>query len=169
MKNPYDGTNDPIVASGTGTVSGTKTDAEHYIVGGVSINSSLLTNGVQDVTINFGQILFELGADGQNYTTFIAVNKRQPVVTITGHDLGWVQYTLNGIPLTEIIVYLRKIDADGPTTDAISFTATVGATVGKVTVDASNGSGDDAATSTIRCTLTEGLVINLSDTTPVAA
>lgn len=169
LKNPFDGTNAPIVPSGSGTVAETKTDAEHYIVGSVKINGAAITNGVQDVTINFGQVLFELGSDGQNYITFVGINKRQPVITITGHDLGWVQYGLNGTDLTEIIVYLRLISQTGPTATGISFTATVGASVGTVTVDASTGSGDDAATSTIRCTLTEALVINLSDTVPAPA
>ena len=46
LVNVYDGTTVPVVPSGAAALAGDKTDAEHYILGGIKIGASFLTNGV---------------------------------------------------------------------------------------------------------------------------
>ncbi len=166
LLNVYDGTTAPVVASGSAALafgSGSKTDAEHYVLGGISIGGAFLTDGVQDVTIDFGQQFFGgesgIGADGTNYTTFWGINTITPVITIRTHNLGWVAYGLNGAAQGACIVYLRKILASGPDVDANATAIKITGTAGFIHVDDATGGGQEAATGAIRLTQSAALTI----------
>lgn len=167
LVNKYDGTTVPIAVSGTASMGDTKTNAEHYVLGGISIGGSFLTDGIQDVTIDFGIQFFGgengLGADGTNGTTFWGVNTLTPVITVRTHNLGWLAYGLNGSAQTDVIVYLRKILSTGPDVDANSTAISFTGTAGFISVDDTAGGGQDAALSTIRFTQTAALAVDTAD------
>lgn len=154
----------PIEVATSAAMSGTKVDAEHYVLGGISINGTFLVDGIQDVTIDLGIEFFGgpsgLGADGTNYTTFWGINTQKPVITVRGHNLGWGLTGLNGLAQTEVLVYLRKITTTGPALDAAATAIRFAGTTGFVTTDEATGGGQDAATSTIRLTQAATLAVN---------
>ena len=167
LLNVYDGTNAPVTIASNSAMAGTKVDAQHYVLGGVSINGAFLTDGVQSVTVDFGQEFFGgaggLGADGTNYTTFFGINTIKPVITIQTHNLGWATYGLNGTAQSAVIVYFRKILTTGPDIDANATAISLTGTTGLITVDNASGGGTDAATGTIRLTQNATLVLNTTD------
>jgi hypothetical protein len=151
----YDGTNNPIVATGSVALVGTPTAAEFFSLGKVSLNGTVL-EGIEDVTIELGHTLYIRGSGA--YPSFIAVKEVNPVVTLRGLDLApWLTAGCNGVPLssTGLIIYLRKCCADvsgglpyvaDATAQHISFTATNGLVV----VEHTGGGGNSEATTGLR-------------------
>lgn len=164
LLNVFDGSTVPITIATNAAISDTIVDGEHYVLGGISINGAFLTDGIQDVTIDFGQEFFGgpngLGADGTNYTTFFGINTIKPVITVRTHNLGWALAGLNGLVQTAVIVYLRKILVAGPDIDANATAIKITGTTGRVTLDEAAGGGQDAALGTIRLSQTATLVLD---------
>jgi hypothetical protein len=164
LLNVYDGTTTPLTIATNASMSGTKVDAEHYVLGGISINGTFLVDGIQDVTIDFGQEFFGgpngLGADGTNYTTFFGINTIKPVITVRTHNLGWSLATLDGLAQSAVIVYLRKLTVAGPDVDATASAIAFTGTTGYITLDDTAGGGQDAAIGTLRLTQTATLAVN---------
>jgi len=148
----YDGTNAPIVPAGSLALAGTATSAEHFCLGPVSINGSAI-DGIDDCTIDLQPTLRTRGDASQPYPTFNGVRSIAPVITLRGAALEpWVNYGLNGIALSALIVYLRKVNTDvgsgnmyvlDATAQHIKFTAANGIVH---VPQASGGDGSDATT-----------------------
>lgn len=148
----YDGTNAPLVPAGSLALAGTPTSAFHYVTGPVVLNTVQLP-GVEDITIDFGRQVMEMGADGELYNTFAACQFYSPVITIRGYTNAWATYGLNGTALTAMTVYLRKVTTDGRvangTEEHIAFTATAGL----ISVEESTGGNNEPSMTTVKCTL----------------
>lgn len=105
-----------------------------FTTGPVKINGTAL-EGIQDLTIDFGLRLVASGGSGCPFPEFIAIDKRQPVITaISTHvdfptESGMALHVAQGS--TDSVAYLRKIAQNGAggvvrvadaTTEHISFT-----------------------------------------------
>lgn len=148
----YDGSNNPLVPAGSVAVSGTPTNAEHFVAGPVSLNTVALP-GVQEITLEFNRQYIELGADGELYNTFAALGSYAPVVTIRCLEQSWATYGLNGTSLTAMSVWLRKISRTGRVANATEEHILFTATAGLITVEESSGGTNEPSITTIRCTL----------------
>ncbi len=112
----YDGTNDPIVIEGSQNLEGSPSVGELFTVGPVNINGAQL-NGIQDINIDFGLTEFIVGADGTVWPTFIAINSREPTITIQTTEVEALStFGLTGVEqgVTDSVVYFKKV-AEGAT------------------------------------------------------
>lgn len=107
----YDGTNDPIVIAGSQALEGTASVGEIWTAGQVDINGSTL-EGIQDITIDFGLEPWVVGADGTVWPTFVAIQNREPSITLTTTEVAALStFGITGAPqgATDSLVYLRKV------------------------------------------------------------
>lgn len=148
----YDGTNAPLQPAGSQALTGTPSSAEHFKAGPVVVNSVALP-GVENITIDFGRQILEMGGDGEQYNTFAACQFYAPTITIRCTEHPWATYGLNGTLLTALSVYLRAYNATGNIADATPSHIKFTATTGLVTVDESSGGANDPSMSTVRITL----------------
>lgn len=149
----YDGTNDPLTASGV-AVAGTPAAATNFALGPIKINGSTVA-GFQEMTLTTNAEPIVLGDESNIFPTFAAFAKDEPVVDLTGNlaDL-LTTYNLTGSALTALTIYLVKKDADGNnivegTAEHIALTASDG------TIDLVNVRPNEAqpATPALRLTL----------------
>jgi hypothetical protein len=151
----YNGSNPPMVPAGGVALAGTPIAAEWYTLGPVYINSTPIA-GLQSVGLSLNLQAFELGSDGDIYSTFCGVARRQPVLNLTSlkADL-WSSYGLLGAALTSWAVYFRRHDPDGGIyannqNQHIAITGTTGKIVPNST---SGGSGDAPSQTSLRALL----------------
>jgi hypothetical protein len=149
---PYDGTNEPLVPAGSLALAGTPSAATHFVAGPVFINTVQVT-GIQDITIDFGWQLFEIGGGGELYNTFLAVQSQAPSVTITTTNVPWPTYGLNGTALTALSVYLRKVSATGRVANGTAQHIKFAATAGDIFISDTTSGNNDMASTTIRMPL----------------
>lgn len=149
----YDGTNVPIVYAGSLAVAGTPTSAEHFVLGECHLNGSEI-DGVQDMTIDFGRQMIQVGGSGELYDTFNAEATVSPTITLRCYSTGamWTAATLNGVAISSGSFYLRKLAtvgrvADG-TADHIKFAVTNG--IAYIETTAGDGMSPDITTITIK-------------------
>lgn len=151
---PWDGSNDPIVATGNIALAGTPTAAEHFVAGEVWLNTFQI-EGIQDITIDFGNSLIEAGGEGELYNTFAAIQSTNPVVTITTLDMPWAIATpilgLNGVAITALSVYLRKTATTSRVTDVTAEHIKFSGTAGYAFISQTPGGGNDSVVTTIQC------------------
>lgn len=152
---PWDGSNEPIVPAGTVALTGAvPIAAEHYLAGEVWLNS-LQIEGIQDITIDFGNSLIEAGGEGELYNTFAAIQSTNPVITITTLDMPWVVATpvlgLNGVAITALSVYLRKTATTTRVTDVTAGHIKFSGTAGYAFIAQTPGGGNDPVVTTIQC------------------
>lgn len=150
-----DGTHVPIVAAGTVALSGTPGAGQSFGLGPVTVNSVPL-DGVQEMTVDLGITLYQVGGASLVYDTCVAVKEYNPVITLRGLDLSaWTTYGIAGTALTGLTAYLRALrsDADGAAYEADATAAhikfVVGAT-GMVCVEPIQGTGSAEASDGLR-------------------
>lgn len=151
----YDGTNAPIVSTGSLALSGTPTAAEFFGLGPISINTVALP-GDTEMTIDLGVEILTAGSNSESYDSFIAVKSVRPVITIRSLSIeSWASYGIIGTALTSFAGYLRKCNADASggvayvadaTAQHIKFTASAGI----ITVDQTSGGGSSEAGTTLK-------------------
>ena len=147
----------PFVISGSAAITGTPTTADLWTCGKCVINGTVI-NGVQSITIDFGLQIIQQGSDGIVYPTFVAVQSRQPMITIECVDAtALTTFGLSGVAqsATDSVIYLRKIDEGGTrvadaTETHISFTIDEG----HVFVESISGGHNDPASVSITLTPT---------------
>lgn len=119
----YDGTNEPIVmtdgvsldALGSGTL-------EHYGVGPVLVNDTLLANaipGVQRCTVDFNIVKEQLGGENEPWDRWVSGNELRPVVSIQTKRVREMEIMgLDGKELFALTIYGRayRIDSTGGVT-----------------------------------------------------
>ena len=127
----WNGSNNPIIATGSVALSGTSAASEFYTLGRVDINGTDIS-AVADVSIDY-QVEFEEVADsGEPFISYGGIRRFAPRVSIRSRDVTLFRtYGAAGTALSSLEVYLRKMDASGhvvanATTQHIKFTATAG-------------------------------------------
>ncbi|HEY1600451.1 MAG TPA: hypothetical protein VGG64_12665 [Pirellulales bacterium] len=146
----YDGTNPPIIPTGSVAITGTPSAAEYFGLGPVEINSTTL-DGVQDMSIDLGTETYERGSASDIFDTFIAIKQINPKVTIRGLATEpWTTYGLTGTQLTALACFLRKVN--NKATGGLAYVANAtaqhiafGATAGTIVVDDTQAGGNSEA------------------------
>ena len=112
----YDGTNDPFVYTGSVALSGNLTATNYFGAGPVSINGTSVP-GIQEINIESGIKLIELGDASEEFNTFVGIETGDPSVTIkTMQMVNWETLGLRGVALngtTGLKFYGRKFKAGG--------------------------------------------------------
>lgn len=110
----YDGSNVPLVPAGSVALSGTPTAAEVYTLGPVKFAGSAIS-GVESWSLDLGQQLYQIAADGEPYLSFVGVQQVEPVLTIRGvNAVNQLTYGLAGTAVSvSWQVYLKRLSADG--------------------------------------------------------
>lgn len=126
----YDGTNAPLILTASVALSGTVSAQSYFGAGPVYINNSAV-GAVQEITINSGCQLVEVGGESDVYNTFVGVQSVEPSIEVrTFHTINWASgITLTGTALdgtNGVVAYGRKYSADGQrvsnaTTEHIRF------------------------------------------------
>ncbi len=145
----YDGTNQPIVQLGTGSLSGTPTAIQWYTLGPVVINT-ISQDGLQEWSLESGVQINQKGDKGTIWPTYTGVRTTEPVLTLKAEGKPWGGLGLAGTVITSLSFYLRKKAADGfNVADGASSHIKITATNGLVLPEDASGV-DDSAVSTLR-------------------
>lgn len=150
----FNGTNSPLIPAGGLALSGTPTSAELYTLGPLEINGSELP-GVGRMRIGLELKLMELGAGGDLYTTFCAVELRAQYIEAESLEVGaWNTFGLDGLAVSSVVGYLRRKTADGGnvangTASHISVTGSAG----RCAIQNTRGGGNKPASTTLRISL----------------
>lgn len=157
----YDGANLPFVYAGSQTLSGNLAAGNKFGCGPVSINGTTI-NGVQEITVDSGIRLLQLGSSTEEFDTFVGIQETEPSVTIrTLSMVNWATLGLRGLALngsTGLVFYARKFTPSvtgglarvaNATAEHIAF---VGLNGTANPVD-TNGNTTDALTDTLRVEL----------------
>lgn len=148
---PYDGVNAPLVPTGSVALSGTPAASQNFVVGQWALNGSAIP-GVQNVSVDFGHQLIQVGGEGEVWDTFAATGEIRPTLTITCLSLPWATHYL-GTALTSMSGYFRAASTTGRDADNSSSHIKFTATAGLITIDETSAGGNTEATTTIRVTL----------------
>lgn len=155
----WDGTNDPFVYTGSQALAGTFASSGYsfYGAGPAAINGVQLP-GIQEITIDSGIRLIQVGDTSEEFDTFVGIEKVEPTITIrTLETVDWSTIGLRGTVLdgtNGVACYARKWSANGSrvaniTAQHISFTGLLGTAI---PID-SNGQNTGPVSDTIRCEL----------------
>jgi hypothetical protein len=135
IKLPFDGTNAPMIPSGSVALSGTPQAAEQFVAGPVTINGVALP-AIQEVTIESGIRFIEVGGDSDLYDTMIVVDEVPAKITLrTLLASALITYGLNGTALSSgsggLVGYLKAAVnaaeyAANNVASHIKYTATIG-------------------------------------------
>ena len=129
----YDGSVSPIVPAGSVALGGTSDSDEQFGAGPVQVNGTAY-NGVQQIDIDFGVVLYQEGGESDIWDTFVAVQEIVPFFTITCTDTSrFLTLTEDGLALSGdgFECWLRKYSEDGTrvangTAEHIKFTCANG-------------------------------------------
>lgn len=155
----FDGTNAPIIAAGSVTLTGTPTASEQFTAGPMELNVDggvlIQVPAIQDLTIDFRRQLYQLGGDSELYPTFGAQQDYSPIVTVKTLDFDWDVYGINCHTITSGIWYLKRKGAP-PIADGASSHIKFAAGAGSVYIDESSLGGNQPAMTTLVCDLVGG-------------
>ena len=129
----YDGTNEPVVPTGSVALAGTGQPSSHFGAGPVEIAGAALT-GVERIQIEFGVELFQVGASSELWPSFTAIARIVPRILITTVTTPAIaSYGIDGTAISGdgVELWLRKYQADGSrvsnaTAEHIKLTVTDG-------------------------------------------
>ncbi len=153
----FDGTHDPIIFTGSIALPGTLSAASYFGVGPVAINGVAIP-GIQEVTIESGIKLLQLGDSSEEFDTFVGLETGDPSVTIkTLEQINWLTMGLRGTALDGtdgLLVYGRKFANNGSrvanaTAEHLKFVALNGFCVPQDT----NGQESSPVTDTLKVEL----------------
>lgn len=154
----FDGTNAPLVGTGSQTIAANLLSEQHYTMGPVKLNGSWI-DGVQGWNLDLGVQLNEKTSDGMTYPTFVGIRQHNPVLTVTTPDADfWASPGVAGAAVTALLAYLRKKDDDATgnladnTANHIQFSNAENP-AGLASVENSSGGIDDEASLDLRIAL----------------
>jgi len=138
----YDGTNVPLVYTGSvATSSITPASALHYLAGPCFLNGTQI-NAIQSIQIDFGRQVLQIGSDGELYDTFNCEIEARPTITITAINTGgWSTTGITGVAVTSGSFYFRKMGAVGPVADATAGHVKFAVTNGLACIENTSGDG----------------------------
>jgi hypothetical protein len=116
----FDGTNNPVVKTGTVTLPAAATDTERFTLGPVTIAADTLTS-VKTLTLDFGVDVRLVKADADIWATDGYIATRAPRLTMDGVDPDWmydaandkIKIDGNAATHANTYFYLQKYDEDG--------------------------------------------------------
>lgn len=168
----YDGTNEPIVPSGSAALAGTSAITGFWGAGPVAINTVTLA-GVQSINVDFGISLIRAGGETEGWDTFVAIQEAAPVITIqtlTAESL--TTYGLDGTALTAFTAYGRaKSENGGNVANGTTSHISIVTSDGIITVEETAHSGRNgmfSATVRITCSATNSATVPLTISPGVA-
>jgi len=166
----WDGSNNPLVRTGSTALSGTVAADQFFSCGPVFLNSAQVA-GVMGVDVELNATVKILSADGEPWPTMICLYEINPVVTIrTLSADSWSLAGVAGVPLSAMSVYLRKYANDGDrVADATEAHLKFTASAGLITVDESAGNLNDEASTTLTVALRSASAGSAPLTVAVAA
>lgn len=137
----YDGVNQPLVYSGTEQLEGTPTSAEHFYLGECHLNSAQI-EGVQDLSIDFGREVLQLGSEGEILDSANIELSQSPTILVTAinSDL-WGTIGPDGVAVTGGSFYLRKNAVVNRVADATAQHIKFAITAGMAYIDTTYGDG----------------------------
>ena len=104
----YDGSNAPLICTGSVATAGTPTAAEYYGLGPVSINGSAIT-GVQGWSLALSPTVEKIRDNGAVWPTCVYVLGIAPQIEITTTDVAlWNTYGTTGTAVTSFTAALRR-------------------------------------------------------------
>lgn len=140
LKPVWDGTNIPLVATGSLAITGSPVGSERYTLGSVKVNGTLL-DGIVQVQIDSGIVLDEAGSEGELYDSFCGIERTAPSILLTGNTIEW--WNTYGLltALTNVTVYLRQKSSTGnwPDVNVPSKHISLIGTAGGAAPDRTNG------------------------------
>jgi hypothetical protein len=154
----YDGANAPFVYTGSVALTGTLVAGSFFGAGPVKINSVSIP-GIQEITIDSGIKLVQLGDSSEDYDTFVGIEQAMPSITVKTLELvNWASFGLQGTPLdgaNGIVCYGRKFSNGGSrvgnaTAQHLMFQGLNGTCVPQDT----DGSGSSPMSDTLKVELT---------------
>jgi len=168
----WDETNDPLILTGSIALSGTIATQNYFKAGLCKINGTAV-GAIQEITINSGVTLEQIGADGDLFDTFVGTKTIAPTVEVrTVNMVNWssVTGTMYGVALdgsAGFLAYGRAYSSDGTmvanaTTSHVSFQALTG----RVIPLSTSGSGSEVVSDHFRVeirgtpTLSTGVAIS---------
>lgn len=122
----YNGTNLPIVFSGTVAVPAQPLMAEYFGAGPVTLNAGTPICSVQTITINSGVALEKLNGCSEIYDTFIGVNAGPVTIQVECLDrVNWESsgLTTEGLSITDVTKCYAKKKANKGTNNVADGTA----------------------------------------------
>lgn len=126
-----DGTNNPVVYSGSSALVGTPAPTTQYYSGPVLLNNTAL-DGVQSISINFGLDVRKMREKGLADATLCYIHFKSPSITVTTTNIDLAATYNRGVAISSSTkAFLRAGTANGSRvaegTDAhLSFTASQG-------------------------------------------
>lgn len=127
----WDGSNNPLIMTGSVALSGTSTADHTYTLGRIDLNGTNLA-GVQEMTLDLGMEEEAVADSGEPFPSFVGINRYAPTVVLQTRDTTLMAtYGGTGTVLASMEVYLRKKSsadinvADG-TAEHIKITASDG-------------------------------------------
>jgi hypothetical protein len=144
----YDGTNVPLVYAGSTALSGTPTAAENFVLGECHLNGTEI-DGCQDISIDFGRQMIQLGSSGELYPTFNAEGTQSPTITIRAYNAGYWGTTGLALAVTSGSFYFRKLATVGRVADGTAEHIKFAVTNGLAHIDTTAGDGQTPSITTI--------------------
>jgi hypothetical protein len=104
----WNGTNNPLIHTGSAALASTLAVANYFAAGPIQINGTAV-NGIEEVTIQSGANFQSEGDADSIYDTFGEVRLGQTVVTIkTKTQVNWATYNLTGAAITTLVGFMKK-------------------------------------------------------------
>jgi len=155
----YDGTNPPLVGLGSQAIPAVSLVAEQYTLGPVTVNGAATPGGITAWDLDLQPKYDEEASDGEDYLSWIGVERHEPNLTVTLRGLGdWAAIGIPGAQLTALVAYLRKRQpdlvrcyADGSNVHIKIYAADN--PCGLATLDTITDGGQKAAQTKLRCGL----------------
>lgn len=151
----YDGTNAPLIPAGAVALSGTPTAAEVFTLGPVKFNGTAIS-GVESWSLDLGNAMYQIAADGEPYLSFLGVQQIEPVLTIRGvNAVAQLTYGLAGTAIASSwSVALKRMATDGGhVANGTSSHIVIAGTVGTIEPTDVSGNGNAPMQSEIRVRL----------------
>jgi len=153
----YDGTNLPILVTGSQALTGTPTIAEQFVAGPVTINGVQL-EGIVSIELDFGISLTIPAHDGQIYPMYAAIASFRPTLTI--RTLDAVALSTFGVAgtaqgATPSVAYLRaKVDGGGTIANDVASHINIATTASKGMITVNELSAEQEGDATCEITIT---------------
>lgn len=155
IRSIYDGSNAPLIHTGSSALSGSIATTDYFGAGPIELNGTSYSD-VQDITINTGVELAELGGSSEVWNTAIAVRIVEVSIEVRLlRAINWgTAITHSGIALngtSGFIAYGRKYSPDGTrVADATAGHVGISALDGMVIPLNTSGEGSNIVSDTFR-------------------
>jgi hypothetical protein len=108
----FDGTNPPLVATGSVAIAAQPLAAAPYTLGPVKLNGTML-DAISGWDLALNPKINEKASGGDLWSSFCGIERHEPVLTITPEDIGnLATISHTGLQLTALVAYLRRKSTD---------------------------------------------------------